>query len=267
MMQKSDYIHGTHSEEQSRLSLLNDLTNTSFLAFMDIRQGDSILEVGSGPGILANRVAEAFPNSHITGVEIAAEYIDKARADFVETPNLEFIEGDAQSLNLQGSLFDVVYCRYVLEHVQNPLGVVLEMFRVLKKGGRIFAQENNILINALYPDCPSYSLVLGKFAELQSRMGGDAEIGRKLFSLMKQVGFRSIALSLGPEVHHYDMPTFKPWIANSIEILKGAKSRLLELDGVPETLFQKAVSELDELRENTYGSAYFYWNRATAVKP
>jgi ubiquinone/menaquinone biosynthesis C-methylase UbiE len=105
MTPESAYIRGTHPEDQSRLSLLNDLTNTSFLDFLDIRPGDSVLEVGSGLGILAHRVATAFPDSQVTGVEIAAEQIDKARADFSETPNLKFIEGDALSLDLQESLF------------------------------------------------------------------------------------------------------------------------------------------------------------------
>jgi cyclopropane fatty-acyl-phospholipid synthase-like methyltransferase len=73
MTRESAYIHGTHPHEQNRLSLLNDLTNTSFLDFLDIKQGDSVLDVGSGPGILAHRVATAFPDSQVTGVEIAIE--------------------------------------------------------------------------------------------------------------------------------------------------------------------------------------------------
>lgn len=170
------------------------------------------------------------------------------------------------SLNIKDASFDVVYCRYVLEHVIDPAIALREMFRVLKTDGRIFIQENNILINALYPDCPSYSLVLRKFADLQSQIGGDAEIGKKLFCLLKQAGFCSINLSIGPEVHHYDMPTFDPWIVNSIEILKGAETRLLSF-GVPKSLIQAAIAELDSLSKNPYASAYFYWNRASAIKP
>lgn len=267
MTQESIYIHGTHPEEQTRLSLLNDLTNASFLDFMEIRPGDSVLEVGSGLGILANYVATRFPGCDVTGIEIAPEQIKKARANFSETPNLRFLEGDALSLQIKESSFDVVYCRYVLEHVSDSAVVLSKIFRVLKAGGRLFVQENNILIYALYPDCPSYSVVLRKFADLQSQMGGDAEIGKKLFSLMKRAGFGSIHLSIGPEVHHYDMPTFDPWIVNSLEILKGARNRLAALDGVSESLVEAAIAELDDLRKNPYASAYFYWNRASGIKP
>jgi SAM-dependent methyltransferase len=267
MTQEPAYIHGTHPEEQARLSLLNDLTNASFIDFMEIKPGQSVLEVGSGLGILANGVAMRFPSSEVTGIEIAPEQIEKARANFSETPNLRFLLGNALSLEIEDSSFDVVYCRYVLEHVSDPATALSEMFRVLRSGGKLFVQENNILINALYPDCPSYSLVWKKFADLQSQIGGDAEIGKKLFRLLKRAGFASISLSIGPEVHHYDLPTFDPWIVNSIEILKGARNRLLALDGVSESLIEDAIAELNGLRKDPYASAYFYWNRASAIKP
>lgn len=267
MAPESIYIHGTHPEEQTRLSLLNDLTNASFLDFLEIKSGDSVLEVGSGLGVLTNCVATGFPDSNVTGIEIASEQIRKAREYFSLTPNLRILKGDALSLEFVESSFDVVYCRYLLEHVPDPAAVLREIFRVLKAGGKIFVQENNILIYSLYPDCPSYSFLLRKFAELQAQMGGDAEIGKKLFTLMKRAGFHSIKLSLGPEVHHYDLPTFDPWIVNCMEILKGARNRLIALDGVSESLIEAAISELDDLRKNPYASAYFYWNRAAALKP
>jgi cyclopropane fatty-acyl-phospholipid synthase-like methyltransferase len=68
MTRESTYLHGTHPEEQRRLSLLNDLTNASFIDFLEIKPGQSILEAGSGLGILANGVATRFPSSAVTGI-------------------------------------------------------------------------------------------------------------------------------------------------------------------------------------------------------
>lgn len=68
-------------------------------------------------------------------------------------------------------------------------------------------------------------------------------------------------------MHHYNSPTFDQWIVNSMEILKGARNRLIALDGVSEPLIEEAIAELDDLRKNQYASAYFDWNRASAMKP
>ncbi|MBN2040323.1 MAG: class I SAM-dependent methyltransferase [Spirochaetes bacterium] len=266
MKSESTYIHGTHTEEQKRLSLLNEITNNAFIDFLSIYHNDSILEVGSGLGILANEIAARFPDTAVTGIEIAAEQIEKARNNFGSTENLKFIQGNALSLDIEDSSCDLVYCRYVLEHVSDPQTVLKEILRVLKDGGRFFIQENNVLMNSFYPDCPDYNFVLKKSIDLQSKLGGDAEIGKKLFYLLKQAGFSSIELSICPEVHYYNSPAFDPWIVNSIEILRSEKDMLMKMENVIEDEIDSAINELNELRQNPYASSYFYWNRASVVK-
>ena len=267
MTRDTNYIHGTHPEEQRRLALLNELTNESFLGFLDIKPGYSILEAGSGTGILADLVAKRFPRSHITGVEISPDQISEARKNFSETPNLEFIEGDAQSLDLEQNSCDLVYCRYLLEHLHEPGKAISEIYRVLKPGGAIFLQENNILICVFYPDCPVFNKVWKEFAGLQARLGGDAEIGKKLFFILKESGFCSIELSIAPEIHFHGMPTFEPWIENLEGNIAGAREMLIQSGRVAEESIDIAISELCDLKVNPFGSAYFYWNRASAKKP
>ena len=48
---------------------------------------------------------------------------------------MKFIVGDAQELKFKSDEFDAVYIMEVLEHVENPLKVLLEVKRVLKKNG------------------------------------------------------------------------------------------------------------------------------------
>jgi len=57
---------------------------------------------------------------------------------------------------LKDDTFDVVFSRYVLEHLADPVGMLKEMRHVLKRGGIVFVQENNSAENSFYPKCPDY---------------------------------------------------------------------------------------------------------------
>src|SRR5262250_2621315 len=108
------YVHGTAAPEQDRLAALNRLTNEPFISFLGLGGSEKVLEVGSGLGILASEASRVVPQGSVTGIEYAADQLSTAPTG---APNLKFIQGDAHSLPFPENTFDVVYCRYVLEHV------------------------------------------------------------------------------------------------------------------------------------------------------
>ncbi len=259
------YIHGTDTSEQARLALLNRLTNEPFIKFLELDETASVLEVGSGLGILAREVAERTPSGEIWGVEYSADQLSRAR-DSAAVRNLHFIQGDAHALPFAAERFRTVYCRYLLEHVADPVEVLREMRRVLRRGGRALAQENNILINVFYPECPRFDAIWERFAELQARLGGDALIGKKLLALFKQAGFDRVKLSLQPEIHHAGMETFRPWIENLIGNVESGAAALEGQNLATADEISEAIREVRSFAERDDGSAIFYWNRASGVK-
>ena len=262
-MEQAAYIHGTEPPEQARLRLLNELTNRSFINFLPLAEADSVLEVGSGLGVLAKEVARLVPAGEVFGVEYSPEQLALAERPL---PNLHFIQGDAHALDFADDRFDVVYCRYVLEHLADPLLALKEMRRVLKPGGKVFVQENNILVNLFYPECPSFEALWGKFAVLQGRLGGDALIGKKLLPLLTRSGFEGVELSIQPEVHYSGRPSFRPWIENQIGNVEGAAKELESRQLATAEEISRAVAELKEWMGRDDACAFFYWNRATGVK-
>ena len=66
----SDYVHGTDPEEQKRLSRLNALLNGNSLGALELREGERVLDVGSGLGqftrLLARKVG---PRGKVLGIE------------------------------------------------------------------------------------------------------------------------------------------------------------------------------------------------------
>lgn len=261
--EQAKYIHGTDRTEQERLAVLNELTNAPFLRFLDLKETDAVLEVGSGLGILTAEVAKRVPRGEAFGVEYSQEQLARAAGTL---PNLHFLHGDAHHLPFEDSRFDIVYCRYVLEHVADPPQVLREMHRVLKPGGKMFAQENDVRMFTLDPDCPAFEVVWERFIALQAQLGGDALIGKRLFGLFRRAGFREIELSFQPEIHPANKPTFRTWMENCIDIVEGASEALRAHHLATQGQIDAAIEELRRLMERDDASALFHWNQARGIK-
>src|SRR5512138_1646052 len=171
------YIHGTEPSEQERLAGLNRMTNAAFIQFLKVASGSRVLEVGSGLGILAAQVAAAAPGVDVAGVEISAAQIAAAS----RSPRVAYEQGDAHHLDFPDASFDLVYARYLLEHVADPGRVLREMRRVTKPGGRVAVCENDISLLRYDPPCPAFERAWEVFGRFQATLGGDGYIGRRLY--------------------------------------------------------------------------------------
>lgn len=255
------YIHGTEPAEQQRLALLNRLTNAAFVEFLNVQSGMRVLEVGSGLGHLAAAVARSAKDVRVFGVERSEDQIRAA----VKDPAIDYVLGDAHELRFDSHSFDLVYARYVLEHVASPETVLKEMARVARSGCRVVACENDESLIRWDPPCPNFEIVWSAFQQHQKNLGGDSQIGRRLYGLFRSAGLRNIELSLQPEIHWYGSPGFEGWIRNIIGNVESARCGLIDSGLCREGSIAAANAELNALLQNETASSVFVWNRAVGV--
>jgi SAM-dependent methyltransferase len=109
-------------------------------AVADLRDGETVLDLGSGGGIdvilSARRVG---PTGHAYGLDMTEEMLDLARRNAVEAKiaNVTFLQGLIEEIPLPDSSVDVVISNCVINLSTNKPSVLREIGRVLRPGGRI----------------------------------------------------------------------------------------------------------------------------------
>lgn len=99
--------------------------------FIDnLNPGESVLDIGSGNGLLAYDMATQVENVEVTGVELSeANY--KYALENCRSENLQFIHGDALR-DLPDKTFDVVTLSNVLEHIDKRVVFLQEVMKKIQ---------------------------------------------------------------------------------------------------------------------------------------
>jgi SAM-dependent methyltransferase len=100
--------------------------------------GGKLLEIGSGPGRLAVRLAREAPGMTLTGVDISDAMVERAArraAGAGLSERVRFKVGDVAAMPLPDGEFDGVVSTLSLHHWPEPTHGLAEIRRVLKPGG------------------------------------------------------------------------------------------------------------------------------------
>jgi ubiquinone/menaquinone biosynthesis C-methylase UbiE len=168
------------------------------LGWFGLRDGMSILEVGSGPGFVTEQLLALCPNSHITCVEIDPD-LNTPAEQYLQGKGLEgrytIVQGDVRKMDLPGDTFDFALARLVFQHLRDPEGALKEIARVLRPGGRLAIYDIDIGLGEIVePLNPEAEAIETKLHESRGQRGGNPRIGRHLWRLLEATGYTNMDL-------------------------------------------------------------------------
>lgn len=127
----STYIQSIGTLYESRVLRFSDMFRSKYMDIFKIDDKKRFLEIGCGPGALAEALGRWYPGAQIYGIDRDSNFIDFARKT---APHIEFTEGDATELPYENNSFDVTISNTVAEHIE-PAKFYGEQYRILKEKG------------------------------------------------------------------------------------------------------------------------------------
>jgi arsenite methyltransferase len=180
------------------------------LQALALQAGERVVDVGSGPGLLAAEMAaQVGPAGRVVGLDLSDSMLAlsrERRGDLATSKCLRFLKADAARLPFADGTFDVAVSTQVYEYVPDVPAALAEVYRVLCPGGRVLILDT---------DWDSIVWAAGDQARMQRVLEAwvgrfaDPHLPRRLSWLLRGAGFlverREVLVLFNPE---YDPDTY-----------------------------------------------------------
>lgn len=176
---KKSRVEGLSEDQQQQAYTWLNSVRDKVLDRANIKPDDTLIDIGTGTGLLAFGAYERLKN---TGKVIASD----AFADCVEEcqqtakelgieNEIEFLQTDATAIKLPDASVDVVVMRSVLMHILDKPKTINEFFRILKPNGRISIYESIMSKYTKFCDLinPENFLDFEKLKEIEDKIMSD----------------------------------------------------------------------------------------------
>jgi ubiquinone/menaquinone biosynthesis C-methylase UbiE len=178
-------------------------TTVAFLQRAGLRPGKRCLDVGCAIGeVTLDLAALVGLHGRAVGIDRDEGAVALARRERPRcTVPAEFRLGDALEL-AEEAAYDLVYARFLLTHLSDPLQALRRMAAAARPGGALLVEDIDFAGHFCHPECPAFQRYQQLYEAAVRRRGGDARIGPKLLQLFRDAGLSQVEVQVVQPVFH-----------------------------------------------------------------
>ncbi|KAK9208981.1 hypothetical protein WN944_001342 [Citrus x changshan-huyou] len=157
-------------------------TTKEFVAKLDLKPGQKVLDVGCGIGGGDFYMADKF-DVHVVGIDLSINMISFALERAIGLKcSVEFEVADCTKKTYPENSFDVIYSRDTILHIQDKPALFKSFFKWLKPGGTVLISDY----------CKSFGTPSLEFSEYIKQRGYDLHDVKSYGQMLKDAGFVDI---------------------------------------------------------------------------
>ena len=256
-----DYVHGYTDRENERLRDQADAVRELIHGGTSYPPGSLVLEAGCGIGAQTGILLQRSPGARFIAVDQSADSLDQAGEHVRELglTGVEFKIADIHALPFDDYYFDHVFVCFLLEHLIDPGGGLLELKRVLKPGGTITVIEGDHGSCHFHPETDASKRAWHSLIRVQASLGGDSLIGRRLHPLLRKAGYADVRVS--PRIVAVDSENsglMDAFVGKTIiPMVEGVKEKALRMGVIDGATWKRGIEDLRTIE--TCGEGVFYY--------
>jgi ubiquinone/menaquinone biosynthesis C-methylase UbiE len=265
------YVHGYTDRETRRLQEQSLILEELLHGGTVYSAGSKVLEVGCGVGAQTLILLRRHPGIQLTSIDISEESLDRARAS-VNAAGYEhvlFRREDIMDHSLEPGSFDHLFVCFLLEHLGDPAGALVKMGALLKEGGTLTVIEGDHGSGCWTPETEASRAAWEGLVESQRMLGHDPCIGRRLYPLLKEVGFKEIRVEPRAAYADQSSPDLLDGAVNQIitPMVFSAREHVLKHQLVDPSTWKQGLEDLSGISFREDGTFFYSWFKGVACSP